>query len=87
MRPERSDVVQSIAPNVEGDAMQRILLMLVTILSATLIHTDEPVQVPKGIRYVQKTDQINIAARERLRKRFSANATARFVQLATPHFS
>jgi len=33
MRPERSDVVQSIAANVEEDAMKRILLMLVTILS------------------------------------------------------
>ena len=75
MRPERSEVVQSIAANVEEDAMKRILLMLVTILSATLLGADEPVRVPKGITYIPTTDAINDAARQLLRERFNAKAT------------
>jgi hypothetical protein len=75
------DLVQAIALNVEKEAMKRTLLMLVTILCATLIGADQTVELPKGITYIPTTDQINDAARQQLRERFNAKASDEDVQM------
>jgi hypothetical protein len=67
--------LQPTLVHVEGDWMKRLFLILVALLLPALIRADEPVQVPKGIRYAAAPDEVNDAARQALRERFKADAT------------